>query len=661
MVYKIKISIFFIFLFVLGFLALISTGKIETNILRTFIPQETANSDDIIEITNKTSSKIKVVFESDNENDVAELKNNFVNKIDTNSFEFVNIDFSKLIKLYSDNPSNFIAFNTRNILKEKKYDEIYTNALMRIYNPISINFSSLDKDPYLFVDDFMNSLQRENNTGINTGWINVSNCYNGKIYNYLLLQIKTQEGLSPSLINSKVSKLVKIQKELSQNGNKIYLAGSPIHSYYMSRNSIISINIISFLSVLLIAFLTYFYFQRFLPLVMIGFCILSGMLAGYNVTRLWFENFQIVTMVFSATLIGIGVDYSYHYFFSQNHKGFFKNLTISLITTVIPFIFLYMTGIELLKQIAVFTVFGLLTIYITVILFFPIIEKFKPIKTININKKTTKIILLILGILGLIGFFRFNLNDSITSLYSPNKQLQRAENLYKDIFENAGNTKQIIKINGKNLEEILIKEEAITDHLQKEKIDFVALSSFIPSAQRQNENYKLVKQLYKNNLYRFSDILTGSQIENLKTQKFVPVIPDFNDLYFLKDFILNENTSLIIISTSKNISLNNVINIQADISKYLKDYRIKICKIIPIFFSIIALFMVFGFTIDYSVFRTEQKQETEDAIFVSALTTSFSFFLLSFCGFKMLSSIALILFFGILISYLTSKLLQDFR
>ena len=74
-------------------------------------------------------------------------------------------------------------------------------------------------------------------------------------------------------------------------------------------------------------------------------------------------------------------------------------------------------------------------------------------------------------------------------------------------------------------------------------------------------------------------------------------------------------------------------------------------------FSVITIFLVLGFTVDYSIFRTSQGEQTESAIFVSCLTTSFSFLLLALCGFKLLSSMALILFFGIVTSYITGFLL----
>ena len=67
--------------------------------------------------------------------------------------------------------------------------------------------------------------------------------------------------------------------------------------------------------------------------------------------------------------------------------------------------------------------------------------------------------------------------------------------------------------------------------------------------------------------------------------------------------------------------------------------------------------MVLGFTIDYSIFRTNSHKQTEDAVFVSCITTAFSFLLLSLTGFKLISSITFMLFMGIISSYITGYLI----
>ena len=694
MVHKIRLVIFFLIAILLCFIGLTHKGHIETNLLRTLLPQSVINSTDIASIANKSSSLIKVVFESDNQSNLEKIIQDFNKQIDTSYFEVNRPNVSKILDKYLTQPTNFLSEQTRNRLIDKKYDEIYNKSIESLYNPTGIQLTTLDKDPYLLLDDFiLSSIKMPNSIDY----------LDGKYYDFTSLKFKNDQALSPTLSNEKIKQLTNIQKQLSNQHSKIYLAGAPIHSYYTSTRSIIDINIICILSTLIIIFLTYKYFKNLKLLLPIALSIMFGMLCGYIGTKVWFDNFQVITMVFSTTLIGIGIDYSYHYFFADNiDKRFIKNLSFSLFTTIVPFALLYFTKIELLQQVAVFTVFGLMGIYLVVLFIYPCFKYSVPILTYHPRRNLYKLSLIVLLILSVVGITRFHFNDNLTALYSPSKSLLKAEILYGKISGENVNT-QIITVKGDNLNEIIKTEERVTKDL---KTDYIALSKFFPSERRQKENFKLVKQLYNFNLNKYSNILTQNQIKNLKNTKFIPV--QFDNLYS-KDLMLDSNTSMIIIFNSEKLNLKeknaHIVNFQLDIKHYMTHYRHLLLILFPVviillyvlltclydyrnafkilipsmagilcsillttlvfgelnLFSVITMFLILGFTIDYSIFRINAEEKTESAIFVSCVTTSFSFLLLALCGFKMLSSMALILFFGIITSYLVGYLLLNNR
>lgn len=692
MVHKIKIVFFIFVLIVMAFVACNIKGNVETNLLRTFLPQSIVQSTKIIPAADKSSSTIKVVFEAKDEFDVNKIKDEFIKNIDTNYFLLDETDILHIFDKYISNPANFLSDKTRLLLKEKKYGDVYVNAIEKLYNPTSIQITSFDKDPYLLLDDYIISIQKPSEEKLER---------NGKYYDYLSLKIKEENGLSPDTCNQKIKELIKLQKTLNTNNTRIYLSGTPIHSFYASQKSTANINIICILSIIMIFVLTYIYFKSVKPVLPITLSITAGMLSGYIATRLLFSDFQILTMLFSTTLIGIGIDYSYHYFFAdEKNKKFVKNLTYSLLTSIIPFALLYLTGIELLEQISVFTVFGLIAIYIVVLFVYPCFNINSAQKSLSPNMSLYKLFIIILIVFGLIGYFRFNFNDSLSSMYIPDKKLQEAEYLYGEISGNNNIKRKFITVEGNDLNDIVKKEETIAEDLNKNNIKYIALSSILPSVQRQKENFELVKDLYKANLNNYSEILTPLQIKTLKNSTFNPVEFDIKDYDFLENFLLDKNTSIIIAYADKDIELKgsgiSVINLKDDVEHYLKSYRNILLKILPcvilalfillsIFcgyrnaikvltpsitgilcavgltclitgemnlFALIAAFMVLGFTMDYSIFRLSKEKQTEDAILVSGITTMFSFLLLSFCGFKLLSSISLILFFGILVSYL---------
>lgn len=697
MVHKIdfvKTFIFLVLTLCMCFFVLFSKGNVETNLLKTLLSDNIENSRNIVQIANKSASVIKIVFESDSEKNLVKLKENFTKNIDREYFETDDTNLSNLFKLYLSAPSNFLSAKTKKLLKSGEYDEIYQKSLEKLYNPAGISLTDFEKDPFMLFDDFVLS---------QNGYFQSVSYQNGKYYDFMNLKIKTKDGLSPELSNRKIKKIIKLQHKLSDKNSKIYLAGNPVHSYYTSISSIWNINIICIFSVLLICFLTYFYFKNLKILIPVFAGISFGMLTGYCATRLIFSNFQIITMVFSTMLIGIGIDYSYHYFFTKYHgHNFNKNLTYSLLTTIIPFALLYLTGIELLRQISVFSVFGLCAIYWFVLYMYPNFEFAEPKKNIKINRKLIKILTSAVVILGFCGLFRLKFNDSLTAFYSPSGELLHSEKMYNKISGQNGLKTQFVTVYGKNLAQILSKEEKVTAKLDDKNIEYMSISKIFPSSEKQKENFELVKKLYDKKLNNYGEILTSAQISKLRSQAFKPVIFDLKNNKISAEFLPDKNTSLIIIFSDKNIKIGEKItDIGKDISKYLKTNRLALAKIFPavlilIFgflsviygfkqgtklalpplfgtvcafgmsllvfgelnlFSIIALFLVLGFTIDYSIFRANAQGQTEDAVFVSCITTAFSFLMLSITGFKLISSITFMLFTGIVSAYLCGYLI----
>lgn len=686
MVYKIRFLIFGIIFFILTLLAIFYKVNVEVNLLNTLLPSEIIKSTDIVPVMKKTSSILKVVFEADDEEDLNKLSSDFVNNTDLNYFELNKPNPVNLLKKYLLKPTNFLSSDTKSLLKQEKYDEVYNKSITNLYNPAEIQVTSIDKDPFLLLDDFL--ISNSKNIGENKQ-------IDGKYFSFLSLKIKNNESLSPSLNNKKIKELINLKKQLTTKTSKVYLAGTPVHTYYASTRSVFDINLICILSTIMVMFLTFKIFKNLKPLLPVLISIGFGMLAGFVAVKLWFSNFQVITMVFSTTIIGIGIDYSYHYFFtSKKDKTFSKNISLSLLTTIIPFFLLYLTQIELLKQVAIFSIFGLLGIYLVVLFIYPCFEISSPEFTFKPIEKWYKIILIILFIFSFAGLFRLKFNDGLSAFYNPSNVLKQAETLFSTVSGDNSLKTQLIIVRGTNFNDLIKNEESITKQLDENNLKYVSLSKFLPSIETQKENYSLVKKLYSRELKNYKNILNKKQIKELYEEKFMPIEFEINNYPFLKDFMLNDDTSIIAIFDKTKLNINNknakIINLNSDIEGYMKKYRNMLIYLFPFailiifvilaklydyktslkillpsftgvvssvlitslltgeinLFSIITAFLVIGFTMDYSIFRVSKGQKTESAVFVSCLTTAFSFLLLSLSGFKLLSSMALVLFFG---------------
>ena len=228
------------------------------------------------------------------------------------------------------------------------------------------------------------------------------------------------------------------------------------------------------------------------------------------------------------------------------------------------------------------------------------------------------------------------------------------------------------------------------------------MSKIIPSANQQKENQKLVKTLYTDNLNEYANSFLGKNvIDNLKNSFNDDKIinPEIYKSDYLKNFMLDENTSFIIIpSNNKLDSKYNQIYVAKEISSIIKNCRISCQRILPVIlavivgllifiyggkkafkiilspllgiifvmgvislfgkglniFHILALFLILGFSLDYSIFRASGDEKSCGAVLLSCASTVFSFFLLAMTSFTLISSLGIVLCIGILTSYVAS-------
>lgn len=679
--------------------------KTETNILKAIFSN---NEKVIVDLSTKFSAKINVIVESDSAETAETTAKNYYGQIDQTKMKTSDADIKGIIENYERHHYGLLSTKSERLLREKNYEQIEHNALELLYNPIMQPIGSIDDDPFLLLTDYVMSLSTTHD---------ISNFtpiqLNDKYYSLIMLNVDGDTALSPSIMNEEVKRLVILQKELSTKDVKIYLTGTPVHSYYASTKSAGEINLICILSSLFIIGLIYFYFRSLKPLLPIAVTIGAGIWAGFLVTSLIFPTVHILTFVFSTTLIGICVDYTLHFFVSHEKdtscdeviKEIFKSLSVSLLTTASAFIVMLFSNFILLKQIAVFTVTGLATVYLFVILFYPLFctNIYNPahIKHFSIPEKFTKPILIAAGIIIAVGLFRIHFDDNIKNMYVPPKHLLNAEKLQSELIK-SNEMMSIFVIEGKNLQELLEKEESITYELSKNNVEFQSLSKYLPSLKRQKSVQNLKKELYLKRLNDYAVFLPSDKRREVIDEALTPYPLNYNIKFeaLKNNFLINENTSIVAAFGYEGGEINGsrVINFQKDISSQIKKCRI-ICLslLLPIFailylllakiydfksagkivlpsilaggvslgllgifnqpvnlFHIIAVFLIIGFGLDYSVFRFGGAKKSADAVLISCLTSVFSFTLLALTGFKLISSLGIILAIGLLFSYIFS-------
>lgn len=752
---KIFRILFVLILVTLGVLVSFKPAHTETNILKAIFSSKSDNL--LIDLSSRFSAKINIIVESSDFEKAEEVSKTIYAKIDKTKMKSSNANITEIIEEYEKYHNNLLSNQTRKYLINKQYDKVEENAYEALYNPVIPPVGSIEDDPFLLLTDFVMNLNKNSQAPSNFTPIQL----NDKYYSLIMLDVDKELALSPTVLNKEVKKLVDLQKEFSKNGTKVYLTGAPIHSYFASSHSIFEINLICILSTLFVIGLVFWYFGSLFPLIPIGLSIGLGIYAGYCMTALVFKNIHILTFVFSTTLIGVCVDYSLHYFVALKEgktgteviKDIFKSLTVSLITTVSAFLILLFADFILLRQISIFTITGLVTVYGIVVLWYPLLEKigldYKPDNTnslearqnfsllgresergVELNKYnmnsllsrifnthetvhaskhlyifaykprlTAQLLSCLIAILLIIGLFHTHFDDNIKNMYTPPKTLLKAEKLFTEIAGTNGDT-SIFVVKGNNLEDLLQKEEEIADMLNG--TEYQALSKYVPSEKRQKSNQTLRKELYRAKLNDFAIFLPTQKRSQLISQNYGNnFLSASNDFEFMKkNFLIDKNTSIMVVSgyNGEKIDGVRIINFQKDISAQIKHCR-RVCLglLIPIFgllyllltkiydkksglkillpsicavalvfgilglfgcpinlFHLLAIFLIIGFGLDYSVFRFTNPEKAGDSVFLSCITTVFSFALLAFAGFKLISSLGTVLALGLLSSYIFS-------
>lgn len=690
--------LFVLFFLIAGVFVIIHPAKTETNILNAVFSNDSGDKT-IVKLSGRYSSKINVIAESDDADKSSQAIEKFYEMTNKSVFKQKELNVNKMLDNYKKYQYNLLSSKNIKRLENNYYEAVTAESLENLYNPLGIMLLPLDDDPFMLFTDYIKSLSS------GTGDYSSIN-YNDKYYSIITIEINPDLALSPTKINGEIKKLTQQQNKLSVDGVKIYLTGTPIHSYYASSRSMLEINLICILSVIFLLGLFKYYFSDLRLLIPTLTSIGLGMLLGYIVCTLIFPSIHVLTFVFSTTLIGICIDYSLHYFIEKDLSKIFKSLTVSMLTTVSAFAVLLFSGVELLKQIAVFTMTGLFSVYLMVVLFYPLLKIDTKQRTIgfSLSEKTKKILLYSVAAVAFCGLFFIQFNDDIKDMYVPSKKLAGAEKLYKEVTDNNSKITFAI-VRGNNLQDILEKEEALIKEVNFTKIQ--ALSKYLPSHKQQAKNRELRKNLYNHSLKNYATFLSSEQVNKLLKEEYPADYLDMDKNSIFSEFLIDKNTSLVMLYDIKDpqVIIDNgyeYIDVQQSISDRIKNCRINcLVMLLPVFvilfillsviykpkntlkiltpailattfsigvlsifnveinlFHVLAIFLIIGFGLDYSVFKAGGIKGSKDAVLLSCLTTVFSFLLLALTNFKLISSLGLILSIGLSVSYLTSLIFE---
>lgn len=530
---------------------------------------------------------------------------------------------------------------------------------------------------------------------------------------------------------------------------------------------------IGLLSTAAIVLLIRLAFRSFRYLLVLALAVGVGLLAALTLTVAVWEIPHLFTVVFSTSLLGVSVDYAFHYFSehatTRRSRGspsplrtILPGITLGMTTTVLGYLGLFLTPLPVLQQMAFFSAVGILGAYGTVVLLFPVLLSEPPSGNGGLSpgmtaaaqrllagwrktlERPTLLVPLGIGIVLLVagGLGRLNVRDDVRSFQEiPSQLIQRDRRLRA--MTGRWNTGRFVVVRGESPQTVLRRIERINDPLrtlQQNNIigDYRSLSPFLPSKHRQRSDRRqltetltdhrdrLRTQLDEVGLKRNSvDTLFESLSHNI--ERFItpqtwlahPVSFGLRSLWIGR--VGDRHGSLIMLRDIKREEVlqesfrhyrgSDYVNRVRTINRLLGQYRreatglilaayVAIVLILALRYGprkgvlaaapsvaggiltlatlglfgvtvnlthVLALLLVLGIGIDYSVFLMEafrgphDPQTTMTAIVVSGLTTLASFGFLCISQATMISTIGLTVLIGIVFMLLLCPLVQVTR
>ena len=299
------------------------------------------------------------------------------------------------------------------------------------------------------------------------------------------------------------------------------------------------VELIGAVSMIGIVLLLLLAFRSPLPVLLTSASVAVGLGVALLVTVSWFGSLHLLTLGFGASLIGEAVDYAIQvcsiHAGTRSARGWnardalrplWPGLTIALATSVLGYFVLFLTPFPALNQIALFASSGLIAAFLVVRFWLPVglrQDSGRATRAIAacqrllnglqqvVTPRRAVLLWLSLLLLAVPGWWLLQADDDVRQLSTRSPLLVAQEQALRALVGQEAETRFFL-VEAASEQALLEREEALRTALepllQKNQLGSVqALSAFVPSFKRQQENRQLLAQAGLNDTTKLSALL----------------------------------------------------------------------------------------------------------------------------------------------------------
>lgn len=687
-----------------------------------------------------------------------------VRSADINQAEAIN-------SYYFKHRFNLLTPAQANLLASNNLDALIMQAQEQLYNPFGYaNSGLIANDPLLLYPTNLQAMAPKQTLTVQQGILLGNHHVDGALPQDKVAAIVMAKGIgsafNPNAQTLQLSALQQAIDKVHQQDPKVEIlkAGALFHASVATQSAKTEVSTLGLASLFGVSLLVWLAFRSVMPLSIAILTISTSLLTAIVVTLLVFSELHLLTLVFGTSLIGIAIDYSFHFYCerlaqpksnaTQVIQQIFPAITLALITSVLAYSGIGLAPFPGMQQVAVFCAAGLIGAYVTLILAYPLLASGKlpnREKTLQLaerylsalacfqsklNRKTGLLLFVILTLISAVGISQLTTDDDIRNLQQSPDHLLDEEQQLRTILS-GGTDNQFLLVRAKNEELLLQSLEALTPELNKliEKGiigNAFSLNSYLPSQKEQEQSYLLQSKIYQQlptilaslgldesllvpleKAYQKAHgqyIDADSFIHSKAGKLFAPlwIAPSEQQTNFGSIVLLGGITDLdALAQLFPHNSDIQLIDKVGDISNIMGKYRqltlillaiamviaavifstrfsikqavlvVAVPALSAIFtlallgimgspltlFHALALILVFGIGVDYSLFFAESKQQSRGvmmAVFMSACSTILAFGLLAFSSTPAIHNFGLTLLLGIVFTFFLSPFVRPF-
>ena len=429
-----------------------------------------------------------------------------------------------------------------------------------------------------------------------------------------------------------------------KNADDVRCAGAPFHTALATESSKREINVLSLVSLACVVLFGRLLTGSFKFLPILFAALAAAFCASTAALFACFEKPHAIALVFGTTIIGMSVDYVYHALTAKHSIA--RPLTVSFLSTAACFLPLLFSDVEVLNQIAVFTISGLAAVYLGVLSF----GRRRDMAPCNgegegegegeggrLSPRSAKLrMAMALAFIATPVLCTFLCGASsfsgLAGLHRPDPYLAEGERIALGASGGEG---------------------------------------LVPSAKEQLQNFRLVKMLYAAEGKNYCE-MTGLPQSALELPDEVPVFAPREHLEESLAEWQREAGNLLYVSMLVLFAVF-LVAFGKDGLDFVLPVAVSYATVLSVlicmgegcnFFARICFFVFMGLGFDYSVFRrhmirtaaVDSSDKTGKAVFFSFLTSFVGFGLLAFTDFAVTRLMGIVLAAGLASSYLSAKL-----